>query len=171
MNGNRVQWLDVAKGITIMLMVLGHTSIPDRLSNFIFAFHMPLFFIASGWCTSWNKYSWEEYLKKKGQALAIPFIVYSSIVIVLGQAIGDEGISWSGVLHNGWKGYALWFVPVLFLSLVIAKSIMCFIHKIWLRYAICMLLILGGGIFMLSSCISPMDAGDCPICDLLSADG
>ena len=31
----RNQWLDVAKGITIILMVLGHTSIPQVISNFI----------------------------------------------------------------------------------------------------------------------------------------
>lgn len=39
----RSVWLDVAKGITIILMVLGHSSIPDGLSRFIYAFHMPLF--------------------------------------------------------------------------------------------------------------------------------
>ncbi len=26
--GNRIVWLDIAKGITILLMVMGHTSIP-----------------------------------------------------------------------------------------------------------------------------------------------
>ena len=141
METQRVQWLDVAKGITIILMVLGHTAIPDRLSNFIFAFHMPLFFIASGWCTSWNKYSFVAYLKKRGQALAIPFFVYSLVVIVLGEIIGAEDISWGGVLLNGWKGYALWFVPVLFLASMIAKVIMTFIKQRWLRYVVCASLI------------------------------
>lgn len=44
----RILWIDIAKAIAILLMVVGHTSIPNVLSNFIWAFHMPLFFIASG---------------------------------------------------------------------------------------------------------------------------
>lgn len=44
----RNYWLDVAKGITIILMVLGHSSIPDGLSRFIYAFHMPLFLYPRG---------------------------------------------------------------------------------------------------------------------------
>lgn len=48
MANNRVAWLDIAKGMAIILMVLGHTSIPAVASNFIYAFHMPLFFIALG---------------------------------------------------------------------------------------------------------------------------
>jgi fucose 4-O-acetylase-like acetyltransferase len=31
--------MDVAKGIAIILMVIGHTSIPKAASDFIFAFH------------------------------------------------------------------------------------------------------------------------------------
>lgn len=50
----RLIWLDIAKATVIILMVLGHTSIPNSLSNFIWAFHMPLFFIASGWTTNWE---------------------------------------------------------------------------------------------------------------------
>ena len=52
---NRLKWLDIAKGISIILVVIGHTSIPRFLSDFIWAFHIPLFFIASGWTTNWQK--------------------------------------------------------------------------------------------------------------------
>lgn len=143
----RNKWLDVAKGITIILMVLGHTSIPDRLSNFIFAFHMPLFFIASGWCTNWAKDNYGSFVLKKLRTLGIPFLVYSIAVILISWMAGYQKIGWENVLAKGWKGYALWFVPVLFLSLVIAKSIMYIINKSWLRYAICVLLILVGAFF------------------------
>lgn len=40
----RNQWVDIAKGIAIILMVLGHTAIPDSLSRFIYSFHMPFFY-------------------------------------------------------------------------------------------------------------------------------
>lgn len=144
MEKKRLEWLDMAKGIAIILMVLGHTSIPDRLSNFIFAFHMPLFFIASGWCTNWAKENYGVFVLKKLRTLGIPFLVYSICVILIAWFAEYHEIGWRSVLANGWEGYALWFVPVLFFSLVIAKSIMCFINKAWFRYAICVLLILGG---------------------------
>lgn len=83
MEKKRNQWLDVAKGITIILMVLGHTSIPQVASNFIWAFHMPLFFIASGWCTNWNKLGFVEFSKRKVQTLLIPFFAYSAIVLAI----------------------------------------------------------------------------------------
>lgn len=146
MEAKRVQWLDVAKGITIILMVLGHTSIPERLSNFIFAFHMPLFFIASGWCTNWAKDNYGTFVLKKLRTLGIPFLVYSIAVVLIAWLADYREIEWRGVLVKGWEGYALWFVPVLFFSLVVAKFVMCFVNKEWLRYAICVLLILGGAL-------------------------
>ena len=146
MEAKRVQWLDVAKGITIILMVLGHTSIPERLSNFIFAFHMPLFFIESGWCTNWAKDNYGTFVLKKLRTLGIPFLVYSIAVVLIAWLADYREIEWRGVLVKGWEGYALWFVPVLFFSLVVAKFVMCFVNKEWLRYAICVLLILGGAL-------------------------
>lgn len=44
MQNHRKLWLDIAKGITIILIVVGHTSISNAISSFIYAFHMPLFF-------------------------------------------------------------------------------------------------------------------------------
>ena len=118
---SRLYWLDIAKGITILLMVLGHTSIPLVLSNFIWAFHMPLFFIASGWTTNWQKTDFKGFIKKKSRTLLLPFLVYSLIVLLIYTLQG-----WDSVIHliyNGWGAYALWFVPVLFLASLFAKVI------------------------------------------------
>ena len=49
MNDKRLLWIDVAKGIAIILMIIGHTVKFGTYSrNFIFSFHMPLFFILTG---------------------------------------------------------------------------------------------------------------------------
>ena len=40
--------LDIAKGICIMLMVIGHSGCPDWMGRFIYMFHMPCFFFISG---------------------------------------------------------------------------------------------------------------------------
>lgn len=46
----RIKYLDVAKGIGILLMLIGHqpTFIPSNFVNWIYSFHMPMFFIIAG---------------------------------------------------------------------------------------------------------------------------
>ena len=104
MEAKRLQWLDVAKGITIILMILGHTSIPWRLSNFIFAFHMPLFFIASGWCTSWSKYKMGVFILRKSRTLLIPFVVYSAVVISMAYLTEYKDITLGGYFLKDGRG-------------------------------------------------------------------
>lgn len=48
--GKRIEWIDVAKAICILLMIAGHTyPVGSKVRNIIFSFHMPLFFILSGY--------------------------------------------------------------------------------------------------------------------------
>lgn len=120
---SRNKWIDVAKGMTIVLMVMGHAAIPVPISRFIYSFHMPLFFIASGWTTNWNKYSVGEYCIRKMKTLLLPFIIYSAVVLTVKKmALGGEDIviEW---LTKGWQGYALWFIPVLFVSLLFVRLV------------------------------------------------
>ncbi len=45
----RIGWVDVSKGIAIILVVIGHTGNPfSLLTTAIYSFHMPFFFIVSG---------------------------------------------------------------------------------------------------------------------------
>lgn len=46
--GARDYTISICKGIAIILMVVGHVEAPELLTNFIYTFHMPLFFIAAG---------------------------------------------------------------------------------------------------------------------------
>lgn len=45
-NKSHLDFLDLAKGIGILLVVLGHGMFPNHF--FIDSFHMPLFFILAG---------------------------------------------------------------------------------------------------------------------------
>lgn len=49
-SSKRIESLDIAKGIGILIVVLGHVLRTDDvfLKKFIFSFHMPLFFMLSG---------------------------------------------------------------------------------------------------------------------------
>ena len=132
----RYTWLDIAKGITIMLMVIGHTSIPHYLSNFIWAFHMPLFFMAAGWTTNWTKRSFSSYFLHRVRTLVLPFVTYSFLVCLVLNNHKD----WNGIEHliiHGWGGYPLWFIPVLF----VASIVYCGIRLISYAYCRYMLIV------------------------------
>lgn len=118
---NRKYWLDIAKGIAIILMVVGHTAIPHVTSDFIYCFHMPLFFITSGLVSNYDKYSFGEYAKHKSYTLMLPFLTYSVIIILLLYSIGMLDLT--QLLKNGWKGYALWFIPILYLASILTMLI------------------------------------------------
>ena len=120
MSSLRTQWLDIAKALAIILMVIGHTSIPHFASDFIYAFHMPIFFLASGWSTNWSKYSFGVFTKRRVKSLLIPYIIYSSIVVAISYLIDSSQIF---SIAKGWQGYALWFIVVLFIASIMSKII------------------------------------------------
>ena len=82
-------------------MVIGHTSIPMSLSNFIWSFHMPLFFIASGWMTDWEKYSVKDFVFKKTRSILLPFVVYSVIVLSVKELALGGGTWKNGYIKGG----------------------------------------------------------------------
>ena len=45
---SRISWLDILKGIGIFLVVLGHVYSEKTIFNWLYSFHMPLFFWAAG---------------------------------------------------------------------------------------------------------------------------
>lgn len=111
---NRIKWIDISRGIAIILMVVGHTSIPQSLSKFIWSFHMPLFFIVSGMMFNATKYSsLYVFVKHKTKTLVVPYLFFSTIVFC--SYYGTE--YWRPYeIYMGWTGYALWFIPVLFMG-------------------------------------------------------
>ena len=81
----RLQYLDIAKGIGILMVIIGHCpSIPVMLNQLIFSVHMPLFFILSGY-TFKLKYSEQpwKYIAKTAKALLIPYGISCLIIIAV----------------------------------------------------------------------------------------
>lgn len=109
----RIKWIDATKGIAIFLMVCGHTGIPKNISDWIWSFHMPLFFIISGILYNPQKYaSIYGFIKKRLFTLIVPYIVFSIVVLIFNQ--DTLFVEW---IRSGWMGgCALWFIPVLFFA-------------------------------------------------------
>ncbi|MBE6223870.1 MAG: hypothetical protein E7122_01390 [Bacteroidales bacterium] len=87
----RLPWIDTVKGLGILLVFLGHSSIP--VAHSIYMFHMPLFYILCGLCWDTNKYislPFRSYWKKKFRSYIIPYLKISIVCLLL-----------YGVLYNG----------------------------------------------------------------------
>lgn len=83
--GQRNRYIDLVKGIGIVLMVLRHARAP--FSDFVLLFHMAIFFIASGYLikeeNGKNARNLLVYIWHKIRGLYIPYIAYSIIFICL----------------------------------------------------------------------------------------
>ena len=90
----RNQSIDVAKAIGIILMVVGHfNGLPLWLEKWIFSFHMPLFFVLSGYLF---KPKPELQVIKGGlKSLVLPYIYTTliSVVIILLLASPENAIN------------------------------------------------------------------------------
>lgn len=147
---SRIQWIDIEKGIAILLMVIGHSSLPPSVSNFIYAFHMPVFFILSGVCSNYERDTIIKFILKRFMAIILPFICYSIIVLCLCHYMGIYDVS--TFIKKGWGGFALWFIPVFYLSSVLVK-VLVKIMKLdlgGLKICIVILLIVGESLSILN---------------------
>lgn len=83
----RLNYIDSAKGIGILLVILGHTyGIPDSIHNIIYSFHMPLFFIIAGMLYDEEKYnncSFKQMLIKRANDYLKPYFIFALINLVL----------------------------------------------------------------------------------------
>ena len=113
----------ICKAIGIILMVIGHAEAPELLCNFLYTFHMPLFFIAAGYFfTKKNLDDPWTFCKKRFAGLYIPFLKWSFIYLVLHNFWHATGIlnetygNWTGgVTHPySWSSAANRLLQIVF---------------------------------------------------------
>lgn len=117
--------IDRAKGVAILLVVLGHINSP--VSALIYSFHIPLFFFLAGIYIK-ASHSVAIYLIKGVERLLLPFMVFGALGffvtflknILLARPIEPLAESLAGILfwadsaHMHHYGLVLWFLPALF---------------------------------------------------------
>lgn len=82
--GGRLDEIDLLKGISIVLVVVGHTF--TSFNNFIYLFHIAVFLMASGYCWRNKVSNFEamlEYIKRKICQLYIPYVICNGTFVVL----------------------------------------------------------------------------------------
>lgn len=79
----RIFWVDTAKGVGIFLVILGHlVTYGSPIFNWIFCFHMPLFFFLSGYVYKYDP-SFSRCLKKTVTSLVLPYFLISFFAFAL----------------------------------------------------------------------------------------
>ena len=125
MENKRLEFVDALKGVAIFLVIWGHVisqlgGYPNFTYSIIYSFHMPLFFIISGFFfKSSLKLTLKDFLSKKSFQLLYPWLLWC-IIIAFYQAyihyMDNETLSRKVILiFNRW----LWFLRDLWLSYII----------------------------------------------------
>lgn len=78
---NRIGYLDILRCMGIILMVLGHVGVNALPNKWIHAFHMPLFFIVSGFFFKVRPVG--ENLLRKARTLLVPYLVIGIFHVVV----------------------------------------------------------------------------------------
>lgn len=86
MQKERLQYIDVARGIGMICIILGHLGIYG-INRVVYTFHVPLFFILSGYFIN-NKKSIGSFIKGKARALLVPYAATCIVMILMSVAAG-----------------------------------------------------------------------------------
>ena len=126
-NSKRLLFLDVAKFISIVLVVYCHSREHGFEINLFHAFHLPLFFIINGMTFRIHEgESTGDFLVRKIKTYIIPFIILALMVCTCETAFqlheGGGTLTWQLVvdklvdIYQSSRPYPLWFVLALFFS-------------------------------------------------------
>lgn len=113
------KWLDILKALLIIAVVVGHSNVDTRIIQIIFWFHMPLFFLVSGYLLHMpEKGEWGRWAGKKAVRLLLPCL---SFYLLCAAIDGTLNISSLACFLVGGKRQAgvYWFAAVLFLAEIV----------------------------------------------------
>ena len=143
----RLAWIDIAKGIGIILIVLGHNYVSlhqkQMLFRIIFSFHIPLFFFLSGIFFN-PQYNTKTLLQRRFNSLIRPYfatcIIYVHLKLVLDKHFSISsafsvvaGAVYSTDTYLFWA--PLWFITCLFATQLFFKKMWHFLYRLRLVWA------------------------------------
>jgi acyltransferase len=145
MKGERVHWIDIAKGIGIIFIIYGHMLGSQDYRHLLYSFHIPLFFFLSGAVYNPKKYiNFFNFLKKSSKSLLLPYLAFAFIFFAVWLAQTRPANLFSPEIIRQFLSifYAnsnnnlmifnnlLWFLPVLFATRLLFALISKYFTKI-----------------------------------------
>ena len=123
-------FISIAKAIGIILMVCGHSGCPNAIGRFIYLFHMPLFFVCSGYFFKEISDTAQlfSFYKKKIKKLYVPYIKWSLLFLFLHNLFYNINIY--NDLSNSYK-YQLGDYIKQFFKLIVMTDYELLIRPFW----------------------------------------
>ena len=124
--------IDIAKGIGIFLIIISHSVyFGGFIHNWIFAFHVPLFFILSG--LFFKEDNLLSLIKKKAKSLILPYFIFYLIGLTITLAIPQlrSHLTIYGICKDIYLGVpdnvhvsSVWFLMCLFFAMLILEALL-----------------------------------------------
>ncbi|WP_418443456.1 acyltransferase family protein [Blautia sp.] len=125
----RIEYLDVLRGIAIILMIMGHIGFGYIFDKYIHVFHMPIWFFISGWFFKVKENEKiGKLIIKYAKSLLVPYVIWGilqyPIWLLLCRTPEDD--IWEPLRNLFWMNTnlimpiagALWFLTCLFFAQV-----------------------------------------------------
>lgn len=138
----KIRWVDILKGIGILLVVVGHTPINGDLKSYIYSFHMPLFFFISGFLYAPKKYpKAKNFVIARTKSLLIPYFSFSILAILLfvfRLFIGNQKgtIPFKAIMNGLFlsrRNEIMYNVPIWFLTSLFTVTILYYFARKWIN--------------------------------------
>ena len=135
-NAKRIEWIDIAKLFGMIAIYLGHfAEQAGRAYGFVFAFHVPFFFLISGCMNTYDhEKSFGKYVLKRAKRILLPFYGFGLLSIppklftegrqhLFQNLTGHLVQLLMGGIRNHFFALALWFLTCLFVIEIMFKAI------------------------------------------------
>lgn len=166
----RSRWIDAARGLAIVLVVVGHVVQYGAHGKFdffqypvwvwIYSFHMPLFVFVSGFLahSAFERSAPLQVARRRGRSLLLPYVAWTVVGVTCisvlelsaGQSLTPYAVVWRVVRAFAYPDYSLWFLWVLFVGYLVMAGA----HLVTRSARVPALVVLAGLIFAI-----PLDKG------------
>ena len=146
----RQYWIDWAKAIAIYGVVLGHILEESNptwvkyIASVLMCFHVPLFFLVSGYLFRIKEYGFVAYLRNSAKSLLVPYVFFNLISAPILWKLQAYDVWFRGLYEfltcksHAWAGPA-WFLVALFNIRLLAYWLLK-IRRGWLMAVVIILL-------------------------------
>lgn len=135
----RIEWVDIAKGIGIILVVIGHMVKGNGIvGQSIWAFHMPLFFFLSGMFMRPTEL-FISLIAKKARQLLLPCLSFSIIIAAVHYFLMGDNNAFENLTKH--LPDTCWFLTTLFLTSLWSALLLRLVNQ-WIAIMICLILAL-----------------------------
>lgn len=147
-----IEWIDSLKAIGIILVVLGHAGPTLHLVNYIYSFHMPLFFFISGYLFSLDRHpQLINFVKSRARGLLIPYLTFAVMGIIIYYVTNNLGTQMSetpSILSAFWemivskRNYIFFNVPIWYLTCLFLVTVIYYLLRKYIKNDLIILTIL-----------------------------